>query len=100
MVYFTVQLYYFFSFSLPVPWLLYSAFNSGASVTVSSSGVGCSVSLLFLMLLCVFLSILSFKWKMTKGMGALMMGLYIVFVLVTLGFYYGLYPRPLDAITG
>lgn len=55
---------------LPLPWLLYTLIN-GTNVTVSSEGVACSVTLLFIMLLAVFLCILAFKWRMTKGMGVL-----------------------------
>ena len=84
----------FSSSSLPLPWLLYCAVN-GHGVAVSSSGVGCSISLLFLMLLCVFFCILIFNWKMTKGMGVLMLGLYVVFVIVSLGFSYEWYVCPL-----
>ena len=38
------------------------------------------------MLVLVFVSILTFKWQMTKGMGIMMMVLYFIFVVVTLGF--------------
>ncbi len=76
--------------SLPLPWLLWTLVN-GTAIDVKSDGVGCSVSLLFMMLILVFLSILAFKWKMTKGMGVVMLLLYIVFVVVTLGFTYGWY---------
>ena len=79
---------------LPVPWLLWTLIES-QPVSVSSKGVGCSITLLFLMLIAVFLSILAFKWKMTKGMGALMMGLYVVFVVISLGFSYEWYVCPI-----
>merc|ERR1711902_268093 len=68
---------------LPFPWLLYTLVN-GVHVDVDSSGVGCSISMLFAMLLLVFLSILSFKWKMTKGMGIIMGFFYFIFVIVSL----------------
>jgi sodium/potassium/calcium exchanger 2 len=64
-------------------------------VSVSSAGVGCSVSLLFLMLILVFLSILAFNWKMTKAMGVVMGVFYFIFVLISLGFTYGLYSCPI-----
>ena len=75
-----------FFIRLPFPWLLYSAANSGGAVEVNSGGIGCSISLLFIMLVLVFLAIIIFKWKMTKLMGGLMLVLYIVFVIVSLGF--------------
>jgi len=79
---------------LPFPWLLYTLVN-GVPVDVDSSGVGCSISMLFAMLLLVFLSILSFKWKMTKGMGIIMGFFYFIFVIVSLGFSYCWYICPI-----
>ena len=90
-------LYFFFlllCFRLPFPWLLYTLVN-GVPVDVDSSGVGCSISMLFAMLLLVFLSILSFKWKMTKGMGIIMGFFYFIFVIVSLGFSYCWYICPI-----
>merc|ERR1739844_231471 len=57
---------------LPVPWLIYAMVNGGKAVEVSSTGVGCYISLLFLMLILVFLAILAFKWRMTREMGIMM----------------------------
>lgn len=79
---------------LPFPWLLYTLIE-GKPVDVDSSGVGCSISMLFAMLLLVFLSILSFKWKMTKGMGIIMGFFYFIFVIVSLGFSYCWYICPI-----
>jgi len=69
---------------LPVPWLLYTIVNQ-KPMAVSSVGMGCSIGMLFIMLLLVFLSILVFKWRMTKVMGGVMLILYAVFVVVSLG---------------
>merc|ERR1711874_33082 len=69
---------------LPVPWLLYTAINQ-KDMDVSSIGMGCSIGMLFIMLILVFISILIFKWKMTKPMGVAMLGFYVVFVVVSLG---------------
>ena len=52
---------------------------------VNSVGIGCSIGMLFVMLLLVFISIIAFKWEMTKPMGGIMMVLYLVFVIVSLG---------------
>eukprot|EP00096_Caligus_rogercresseyi_P005369 TRINITY_DN2070_c0_g1_i1.p1 TRINITY_DN2070_c0_g1~~TRINITY_DN2070_c0_g1_i1.p1 ORF type:complete len:592 (+),score=119.10 TRINITY_DN2070_c0_g1_i1:479-2254(+) len=68
---------------LPLPWLLFSIINF-SPVSVNSSGVGCSIAMLFLMLIFVFLSIVAFSWKMTKGMGVVMLILYLVFVILSL----------------
>jgi len=69
---------------LPVPWLLYSIINQKA-MEVNSVGMGCSIGMLFIMLLLVFISIIVFKWEMTKPMGGVMLVLYVVFVVVSLG---------------
>lgn len=79
---------------LPVPWLIYAMVNGGEAVTVSSTGVGCYISLLFLMLILVFLAILAFKWRMTKEMGIMMGCLYFVFVVVSVGFDFCWYTCP------
>ena len=81
-------------FSLPVPWLLYSAIEGGLPVSVRSDGVGCSITMLFSMLVLVFVSILGFKWKMTKPMGIVMLVAYFVFVIISLGFDYDWYACP------
>jgi Ca2+/Na+ antiporter len=47
--------------------------------------MGCNIGMLFLMLMLVFISILVFKWKMTKAMGGVMLLLYVVFVVISLG---------------
>jgi len=69
---------------LPLPWLLYTAINQKA-MEVNSVGMGCSIAMLFVMLIAVFVSIIVFKWKMTKPMGGIMLVLYCVFVVVSLG---------------
>ena len=69
---------------LPLPWLLYTAINQ-QPMSVSSVGMGCNIGMLFLMLLMVMISIMAFKWKMTKVMGGVMMLLYGVFLVVSLG---------------
>merc|ERR1712117_810616 len=61
---------------LPVPWLLYTIINQEA-MEVNSVGMGCSIGMLFIM----FISIIIFKWEMTKPMGGVMLVLYVVFVV-------------------
>jgi len=89
-----IHFHYAFYFSLPVPWLLFTLINP-PFLKVDSKGIGCSVSLLFLMLIAVFLSIVAFRWRMTKTMGVVMLLLYVVFVLVTLGFGYDVMTCPI-----
>merc|ERR1712088_29311 len=69
---------------LPLPWLLYTII-CGRDMEVNSVGIGCSIGMLFVMLLLVFISIIVFKWEMTKPMGGVMMVLYLVFVIISLG---------------
>jgi len=69
---------------LPVPWLLYTIIN-GKAMEVNSVGMGCSIAMLFVMLIAVFISIIAFKWKMNKPMGGIMLLLYLVFVIMSLG---------------
>jgi len=70
---------------LPVPWLIYTAIHWKEDMVVSSAGMACNIGMLFFMLIAVFVAILSFKWKMTKAMGVLMMALYVCFLSVALG---------------
>lgn len=69
---------------LPVPWLLYTIIFQ-KPMEVNSVGMGCSIGMLFVMLLLVFISIMAFKWEMTKTMGVIMLFLYLIFVIVSLG---------------
>ncbi|XP_077290317.1 sodium/potassium/calcium exchanger Nckx30C-like [Arctopsyche grandis] len=78
---------------LPVPWLLYGIFY-GKPVEVSSKGMVCSISILFMMLLFVIMSIACFHWRMNKGLGFTMFLLYFVFVAVSLAFEYELLVCP------
>ena len=83
------------SSSLPLPWLMYTLVF-GKPVPVTATGMVCSIALLFGMLIFVFLSILVFNWKMTKGMGFFMFLLYFVFVAISLGFDYKVYTCPIQ----
>ena len=82
------------NFSLPLPWLLWTIANGGQGLGVSSTGAACYITLLFVMLVIVFVAILIFKWKMTKSMGGMMIVLYFVFVILSLGFNYQWYTCP------
>lgn len=55
---------------------------------VNSQGMVCSITILFMMLLFVVLSIACFNWRMNKGLGFTMFLLYFVFVAVSLMFEY------------
>nr|CAI5868778.1 unnamed protein product [Callosobruchus analis] len=72
---------------LPVPWLLFGIIY-GEPVQVNSVGMVCSITILFMMLLFVIMSIACFRWKMNKGLGFTMFLLYFVFVAVSLMFEY------------
>ncbi|XP_050101636.1 sodium/potassium/calcium exchanger Nckx30C isoform X2 [Anopheles aquasalis] len=72
---------------LPIPWLLYGMIY-GQPVEVNSVGMVCSITILFLMLLFVVMSIACFRWRMNKGLGFTMFLLYFAFVAVSLMFEY------------
>ena len=81
--------------SLPLPWLLWNmAHSDKGGLGVSSAGAACSITMLFLMLVIVFLAILAFKWQMTKTMGGVMVILYGLFVVISLGFSFEWYKCP------
>jgi len=76
---------------LPVPWFLYTVVF-GTPIKVSSEGLGCSIILLFTMLVLVFGCILCSGWKMSKLLGVSMFVLYFMFVAVSLSFEYDWIP--------
>lgn len=65
---------------LPVPWLLFTL-SSGRNVEVKSNSLFSSLLILIMMLCAVIGTVAAMKWKMTKGMGAVMMALYLIFIL-------------------
>ncbi|KAI2798961.1 hypothetical protein RDWZM_006724 [Blomia tropicalis] len=67
---------------LPFPWLLYTILFG--TVTVNSSGMVCSVVLLFIMLLFVILTIALFNWRLNISMALVMFVLYFIFIIFTL----------------
>lgn len=81
---------------LPLPWLLWSISKGGEAMKVTSKGMGCSIGMLFLMLMIVIISIIAFKWKMTKPMGGIMVMMYGVFVAVSLMLTEQVFPCPFD----
>lgn len=69
---------------LPLPWLIYSAVNVGKAMVVNSSGLFCSVFLLFIMLIAVVIAIAVSKWRLSKLLGGAMFQLYVVFLVISL----------------
>ncbi|KAK3098268.1 hypothetical protein FSP39_017749 [Pinctada imbricata] len=69
---------------LPFPWLLKIASEKGGDVDVTSKGLVCSITLLFLMLIAVIVSIAASKWRMSKKFGIGMLLLYVVFVVLSI----------------
>jgi len=80
---------------LPVPWFLYTVVN-GHPIKVSSEGMGCSIVLLFSMLMMVFLVILASGWKMNKLLGMSMFLFYFIFIALSLSFEWNWIPCYLD----
>ncbi|XP_048732813.1 sodium/potassium/calcium exchanger 2-like [Ostrea edulis] len=67
---------------LPIPWLLYwAAFQE--PINVDSSGMVCSIVLLFLMLIAVIVAIAISKWRMNKALGFSMLILYVIFLILS-----------------
>jgi Ca2+/Na+ antiporter len=65
---------------LPVPWILFNIFMD-CPVIVGADNLVISVLVLLLMVLLVVASVYATDWKMTHNMGAVMMVLYVVFVV-------------------
>lgn len=68
---------------LPLPWLLYciskgKPFDLGAK---GSKGIASSILLLILMLAAVIGTIMCMRWKMTKGLGGIMLIFYVLYVI-------------------
>ncbi|XP_077989326.1 sodium/potassium/calcium exchanger 2-like [Glandiceps talaboti] len=79
---------------LPFPWIVYSAIYSGKAVVVISKGLFCSILLLFGMLMFVIITIAANRWRMTKGLGATMFFLYIVFITMSILLEYSIIKCP------
>nr|XP_053646313.1 sodium/potassium/calcium exchanger Nckx30C-like isoform X4 [Cherax quadricarinatus] len=93
---------------LPIPWLLFAIVQvvknfinkvenptSIEPILVNSGGMGCSILMLFCMLMFVIISIACSKWKMNKGLGTTMFVLYFIFVLLSLAFEYSFISCPM-----
>jgi len=69
---------------LPVPWMLFSLFNEGKAVKVKTKSIGFQIIILMLMLTAVILTVMAMKWRMNKPLGAVMFGLYFIFIALAL----------------
>eukprot|EP00931_Biecheleriopsis_adriatica_P050778 TRINITY_DN29424_c0_g1_i1.p1 TRINITY_DN29424_c0_g1~~TRINITY_DN29424_c0_g1_i1.p1 ORF type:complete len:572 (+),score=115.71 TRINITY_DN29424_c0_g1_i1:107-1822(+) len=73
---------------LPVPWMVKCAIESGNAdflgVTIKSPYLMFYVLLLLGMVFAVIVSIKLCKWKLTKGLGACMAGLYLLFIVAAI----------------
>jgi K+-dependent Na+/Ca+ exchanger-like protein len=65
---------------LPVPWILFNIFMD-CPVIVGADNLVVSVLVLLVMVILVVCSVMATDWKMTHRMGAVMMVLYVVFVV-------------------
>lgn len=65
---------------LPFPWLLYCAVNGEPYIKQYAIGMSCNIIALIGMLIIMFLSILLFRWKLSKPLGGFMLLLYAGFV--------------------
>jgi Ca2+/Na+ antiporter len=80
---------------LPFPWLLWSLINDRKPVLVESRGLFCSTVLLFIMLFAIVITIAVNRWRMTKFLGFIMFGLYVVFITITLLIQLGVFGCPI-----
>lgn len=67
---------------LPVPWMIYSALNSGKSVLIKNEALEICVLLLLAMLAFTIGTIMCHDWVMTRGMGASLLVLYFCFEVI------------------
>lgn len=67
---------------LPFPWLL-KGIISQAPIEVSSSGMFCSIVMLFTMLMVVIICIVASRWRLNKILGIIMVIMYGVFVAIS-----------------
>ncbi|BFZ01606.1 hypothetical protein BsWGS_04645 [Bradybaena similaris] len=68
---------------LPLPWLIYSAINSGTAYAVTNKGLLCSILLLFLILLALVIGIAISDWKPSRTLGVCMLFLYLIFATLS-----------------
>jgi len=78
---------------LPMPWLVFTIVK-GTYVSVGADSLFTSIIVLFIMLASVVSIIAACGWRMTRGLGAAMFGLYGVFVLQDLLFQYCVFTLP------
>ena len=65
---------------LPFPWMLYTLVHWPLPVDVVADSLFTSIIVLFIMLAAVITAVAVCGWRMTKGLGLTMFGLYGVFV--------------------
>ncbi|VDM99762.1 unnamed protein product, partial [Thelazia callipaeda] len=94
---------------MPIPWLLHFAFrwlsnpfsvSSAASIAVSSKGLICSISLLFIMLIVMIISVLINGWKMDKIFGVVMITSYVTICAISVLLEMGYLACPLNYSSG
>lgn len=64
---------------MPLPWFVYGVYK-GVSVEVRAKTLTSSIFTLVFMLMLVVLTIIYFKWRMTKSMGYMMFFMYLIFL--------------------
>ena len=72
------------TFGLPLPWFIWSLTNGLEAFPVNSDSLGFSLTLLIIMLVAVVSIIAQQGWMMTKALGAMMVALYVLFLLLVL----------------
>ena len=69
---------------LPLPWILWSATHGAEGVKVTASSLYVDVIVLFAMVAVVIITIAISGWLLTKTLGGIMFGMYVVFMIQSL----------------
>ena len=72
--------------ALGLPWLLETVISGGRDVSVQSSTIGIDSALCIICVLVVLLSLRITNWRLTKVLGYIYFGIYILFLLYLIGF--------------
>ena len=73
---------------LPISYIYFDFFFQKESLPVEASGIVCSVVILFFFITLLYLFLLCWKGRMTKVVGGIAVGVYILFIAVSLAFTY------------
>ncbi|XP_031617183.1 sodium/potassium/calcium exchanger Nckx30C-like [Contarinia nasturtii] len=76
------------TFCLPAPLMIYSIYYK-IPVKVNSCGLPCLVAVTFIILMCIILLLVVFRWRVNKRLGVIMFFLYFLFIVISVILDYG-----------